>query len=146
MSKKTQKCHLFKIPQWPTFEILGDECTHQYLPKKTLSTVGEFFVAWPTFSYQVSPHHWQSPYQFVGQKNASFPADHWPRWIYANAAAFNAAWWARDGVGDWVRKLNSLIRAGQGRGLSLIWGMPDSTHPPGALPRVIRPWSPKLPR
>ena len=54
MSKKTQKCHFFKIPQWPTFEILGDECTHQYLPKKPLSTVGEFFVAWTTFRHHVN--------------------------------------------------------------------------------------------
>ena len=53
MSKKTQKCHFFKIPQWPTFEILGDDCTHQYLPKKPLSTVGEFFVAWTTLRHHV---------------------------------------------------------------------------------------------
>ena len=84
------------------------------------------------------------PFNIRWPKNASFPPDH-VGFMQMQQPSMQRGRQARDGVGDWVRKLNSLIRAGQGRGLSLIWGMPDSTHPPGALPRVIRPWSPKLP-
>ena len=84
------------------------------------------------------------PFNIRWPKNASFPPDQ-VGFMQMQQPSMQRGRQARDGVGDWVRKLNSLIRAGQGRGLSLIWGMPDSTHPPGALPRVIRPWSPKLP-
>ena len=57
----------------------------------------------------------------------------------AYAPAFNAAWRARDGVGDWVRKLNSLIRAGLGRGLSLIWGCLIAPTPLEPCPGLLGP-------
>ena len=57
----------------------------------------------------------------------------------ADAAPFNAAWRARDGLGDWVRKLNSLIRAGLGRGLSLIWGCLIAPTPLEPCPGLLGP-------